>query len=120
LGAYGTGPPLLDRYSATAPATCGLDMDVPLIVLYPPPFQVERMHTPGAVRSTLPPWLLKFARVSSPSLRQVGEPLPPALPSKSAIAATTSGSGYAVLFRLSLPAESVKTTPESSSPQIAL
>lgn len=37
-----------DQSSATAPATCGVAIDVPLMVLYDEPGQVERMLTPGA------------------------------------------------------------------------
>src|SRR6266508_754379 len=33
--------------SAAVPVTWGVAMLVPEMVLYPPPFQVERMHTPG-------------------------------------------------------------------------
>ena len=47
------------------------------MVLVPPPFQVEKMQTPGAAISTSGPKLLKLARVSSSSLRQVGDPCPP-------------------------------------------
>lgn len=42
-------------YEAAAPATWGAAIDVPLMVLYPPPIQVERMQTPGAARSTPAP-----------------------------------------------------------------
>jgi hypothetical protein len=40
--------------SAATPLTCGVAMLVPLMVLYPPPAQVELIDTPGAVTSTGP------------------------------------------------------------------
>jgi hypothetical protein len=48
------------------------------------------MQTPGAAMSTALPQLLKSARVSSWSVRQVGLPKPPGSPSKSASALTVS------------------------------
>jgi hypothetical protein len=49
--------PVLDsewfaKYNAAAPATCGLAMLVPLLVLHFPPFQVDKIQTPGAIMST--------------------------------------------------------------------
>src|SRR5213080_3002208 len=41
-----------DSSSAAAPDTCGVAIDVPLIVAYPPPAMVERMPTPGAASCT--------------------------------------------------------------------
>jgi hypothetical protein len=92
-------PTEMDR--ATVPVTCGAAMLVPEIVLYPPPFQVERMQTPGpamvwAMSDVLDVVvkLLKSALVSSTSARQVGEPSPPGFPSKSAIAVTVTTCVY--------------------------
>src|SRR5829696_802732 len=79
---------LFALYSAAAPVTCGVAIDVPLIVLYPPPFQVDRMHTPGAMRSTSVPKFEKSANVSSWSARQVAAAPPPGAPLKSARADT--------------------------------
>src|SRR6266581_7346311 len=47
-----------ERSTATAPATCGVAIDVPLITLWPPNCvtgQVERMRPPGALTSGLSP-----------------------------------------------------------------
>ncbi len=44
-----------ERYRAAPPAPCGEAMEVPLIVVVPPPFLVERMLTPGAQMSTQEP-----------------------------------------------------------------
>lgn len=38
------------RVSATAPATCGAEYEVPLTVVVPPPMSVVTMLTPGATR----------------------------------------------------------------------
>ena len=83
-------------YSAAAPAACGEAMLVPLMVLYPPSFHVERMHTPGAAISISEPSLLKVAKVSSEpaSLRQVVAASAPPWPSKSAMAETVITSGW--------------------------
>ena len=78
----------IDMYKAAAPATCGEAMEVPLILLYPPSFQVDRMQTPGAMMSTSAPKLLKSANVSSTSTWQVGLAPPPGSPLKSARAET--------------------------------
>ena len=43
-----------DNMSAAVPLTCGVAIDVPLIVLYAPPRIVERMFVPGAAKSTEP------------------------------------------------------------------
>ena len=41
------------RRSAAAPETCGAAIEVPLIVVFPPPRAVELMLLPGAVSSGL-------------------------------------------------------------------
>src|SRR3712207_4029636 len=46
------------RYSAAAPATCGLAMEVPSMVLVPPYSHALVMYSPGAYRSTQLPQLL--------------------------------------------------------------
>lgn len=51
----GEAPVLFERKSAPAPAPCGEAMEVPDIVVVPPPRRVERMLTPGAQRSTQDP-----------------------------------------------------------------
>ena len=44
-----TVPGALDGSSSAAtPATCGDDIDVPLMVVEPPPSAAPRVHTPGA------------------------------------------------------------------------
>ena len=60
-----------DRMSATQPAVCGLAIEVPLIVRYPPLFHAERMLKPGELTSGLVslvsdegPRLLKLAIAS--------------------------------------------------------
>lgn len=63
--AAGDADGCVDLYRAAAPATCGLAMDVPEIVLYPPPRHVDSTHTPGAAMSTSGPKLEKNANVSS-------------------------------------------------------
>src|SRR3989304_9490815 len=62
---------LADRMRATQPAVCGLAIDVPLIVLYPPLFHAERILYPGELTSGLVslvsdegPRLLKLAIAS--------------------------------------------------------
>jgi hypothetical protein len=45
------GNALLQRIAAT-PATCGLAIEVPLLVVVPPPNWVDRMLTPGAAIAT--------------------------------------------------------------------
>src|SRR4029079_11790659 len=88
----------VEMHSAAVPLTCGVAMLVPLMVLKPPPFQVDRMHTPGAAivwpTSLLPMVvkLLKSAGVSSTSARQVEAAPPPGWPLKSASAVTVSTS----------------------------
>ena len=52
------------RYNAAAPATCGADIEVPLIVLEPLPSHHEVMPTPGARMSTHAPKLEKPANES--------------------------------------------------------
>src|SRR5262245_19323305 len=52
---------LRERYSASAPATCGEAMDVPLMVVVLPFFEVESTLTPGADRSISVPTLLQEA-----------------------------------------------------------
>lgn len=47
-----TVPPERTGPRSKIPATCGAAIEVPLMVLYPPPFQVELMLTPGAQKST--------------------------------------------------------------------
>ena len=49
---------------ATAPATCGHAMDVPLQAAVSPPVTVDNTSTPGANRSTQRPKLVKEAVVS--------------------------------------------------------
>ncbi|PYR04847.1 MAG: hypothetical protein DMG00_22620 [Acidobacteria bacterium] len=73
-------------HSAAAPATCGDAMLVPEMVLYPPPFHVDRMHTPGAATvcpsSAGPAKLLKSAAAeSSVPARHVAAAPPPGCPS---------------------------------------
>lgn len=86
--------------SAAAPLTCGAAIEVPEIVSYPPPFQVEWMQTPGAAmvcaESPLPTVvkLEKSAGVSPTSSRQVEAAPPPGAPLKSASAATVRTSAY--------------------------
>ena len=36
---------------SSSPAACGAAIEVPLIVVVPPPFLVERMLTPGSANS---------------------------------------------------------------------
>jgi hypothetical protein len=40
--------PYVALYSAATPATCGLAMELPLMVFVPPPIQVLVMLPPGA------------------------------------------------------------------------
>lgn len=52
-----SGSPVADPSHPTgprsrSPATCGAAMDVPERVFVPPPFQSDRMPTPGAAKST--------------------------------------------------------------------
>ena len=54
----------LPQIAATAPATCGAAIEVPLIVLVPPFFHVEVIEAPGANKSTHVPVFEKVARVS--------------------------------------------------------
>ena len=56
--------------NATTPATCGVAMLVPLLVLYVPPGQVDCTKTPGATTSTDAPKLLNSASVSSHSVEK--------------------------------------------------
>jgi hypothetical protein len=95
----GAGPvcPASPRQSAATPATCGVAMLVPDIVVVPPPIFVDVMHTPGpaivCAASGLPTVvkLLKLAATSSDSKyasMQVGDPSPPGTPSSSDIAVT--------------------------------
>lgn len=51
----GAAPGWLDRYRPPPPAVCGDAIDVPDIVVVPPPFLVERMLTPGDQMSTQSP-----------------------------------------------------------------
>lgn len=44
-----------ERYRAPVPPECGEAIDVPDLVVVPPPFLVERMLTPGAHMSTQEP-----------------------------------------------------------------
>ena len=46
---------LVPQIAATAPATCGLAIDVPLRVAVPPLSHVDKMELPGAKRSTQVP-----------------------------------------------------------------
>ena len=48
----GLAPTLFDRYRAPPPATCGDAMEVPDIVVVPPPRFVDNTLTPGAQIST--------------------------------------------------------------------
>jgi hypothetical protein len=76
------------------PAVWGDAMLVPEIVLYPPPFQVDTIHTPGAAivcPSSEPPGNVKLVKsddMSSTSDRQVAAAPPPGCPLKSATAVT--------------------------------
>ena len=45
----------MPQIAATAPATCGLAIDVPLRVAVPPLSHVDKMELPGAKRSTQVP-----------------------------------------------------------------
>src|SRR5262245_45344338 len=51
----------LDRYSAAAPVTCGVAIDVPDLMLVPPFSLVDTTFTPGAQMSTQGPKLLDEA-----------------------------------------------------------
>lgn len=44
-----------ERYRAPVPPVCGEAIEVPDIVVVPPPLLVERMLTPGAQMSTQEP-----------------------------------------------------------------
>ena len=59
-----------DRYSAAAPVTCGVAIDVPLIVFVAvfEPYQSDVMLTPGALMSTQEP---KLENDANPSLISV-------------------------------------------------
>src|SRR6476469_316861 len=52
------------RYRAAAPATCGVAIDVPLIVFVPPLSQSDVMFTPGAKMSVQVPKFENEARAS--------------------------------------------------------
>ena len=87
------------------------------------------MHTPGAAivcaTSELETAkLLKSANVSSTSVRQVGDAVPPGRPSKSAIAVTVRTSSYAAgtlvaKSLLSFPAPTTYVIPLTTELQIA-
>src|SRR3989344_329499 len=99
-------------------------MLVPLIVLYDPPFHVEKMLTPGAPRSTAAPKLLNDAKVSSAPYEVAG-PNPPGAPSESASADTViTASLYAAgtelaVFAFSLLAATAYVTPPETALPIA-
>ena len=59
-----------DRYSAAAPVTCGVAIDVPLMVFVAvfELYQSDVMLTPGALMSTQLP---KFEKYAKPSLMSV-------------------------------------------------
>ncbi len=71
---------MADRYSAAAPTTCGVAIEVPLIVLVAVSlvFQAEVMFEPGAKMSRQVPKLENDARASvlvvAPTVIALGDP----------------------------------------------
>src|SRR4029079_1402496 len=98
--AHGPATPPLPWQSATAPATRGAAMLVPVIVVVPLPRLVETTQTPGAATTwaTSPGDTAKFDDdhgVSSFWVLSHGTgPSPPGSPSVSVAAVTVSTSGY--------------------------